>query len=198
MGVAFIKGMQGNDPYYLKAIATPKHFMANNEEERRHTGSSDVDMRSMFEYYLPAFKQAIVEGKAYSIMGAYNELNHVPCNANTFLLNDLLRRNWGFEGYVVSDCGAVNDMAFGHRFFKTGAEAAARSILAGCDLDCGTEYRDYLPEALKKVYWKKKILIALWKESSLHGLSWANLIHLKLFRTAQLQKINLITKKSVI
>jgi beta-glucosidase len=150
MGVAFIKGMQGNDPYYLKAVATPKHFMANNEEERRHSGSSDVDMRSMFEYYLPAFKQAIVEGKAYSIMGAYNEVNHVPCNANTFLLTDLLRRNWGFEGYVVSDCGAVNDMLFGHRFFKTGAEAAARSILAGCDLDCGIEYRQFLQEALDK------------------------------------------------
>jgi beta-glucosidase len=150
MGVAFIKGMQGNDPYYLKTVSTPKHFMANNEEARRHTGSSDVDMRSMFEYYLPAFKQAIVEGKAYSIMGAYNEVNHVPCNANTFLLTDLLRRNWEFEGYVVSDCGAVNDMVFGHRFFKTGAEAAARSILAGCDLDCGIEYRQYLQEALAK------------------------------------------------
>ena len=137
MGVAFVKGMQGDDPYYLKTISTPKHFMANNEEERRHTGSSDVDMRSMFEYYLPAFHQAIVEGKAYSIMGAYNEVNHVPCNANTFLLTDLLRRKWGFEGYVVSDCGAVNDMVYGHHFFKTGAEAAARSILAGCDLDCG-------------------------------------------------------------
>jgi beta-glucosidase len=150
MGVAFVKGMQGDDPYYLKTVSTPKHFMANNEEERRHTGSSDVNMRSMFEYYLPAFHQAIVEGKAYSIMGAYNEINHVPCNANTFLLNDLLRRTWGFEGYVVSDCGAVNDMVFGHRFFKTGAEAAARSILAGCDLDCGTEYRQNLQEALDK------------------------------------------------
>ena len=98
MAVSFVKGMQGDDPYYLKAVATPKHFMANNEEERRHTGSSDVDMRCMFEYYLSAFKQAIVEGKAYSIMGAYNEVNHVPCNANTFLLTDLLRRSWGFEG----------------------------------------------------------------------------------------------------
>jgi beta-glucosidase len=148
MGVAFVKGMQGNDPYYLKTVSTPKHFMANNEEERRHTGSSDVDMRSMFEYYLPAFHQAIVEGKAYSIMGAYNEVNHVPCNANTFLLTDLLRRQWGFEGYVVSDCGAINDMIYGHKYFKTGAEAAARSILAGCDLDCGGEYRRYLQEAL--------------------------------------------------
>ena len=150
MGVAFVKGMQGNDPYYLKTVSTPKHFMANNEEERRHTGSSDVDMRSMFEYYLPAFHQAIVEGKAYSIMGAYNEVNHVPCNANPFLLTDLLRRSWGFEGYVVSDCGAIFDMLYGHHFFKTGAEAAARSILAGCDLNCGVEYRRFLQQALNE------------------------------------------------
>jgi beta-glucosidase len=150
MGVAFIKGMQGDDPYYLKTVSTPKHFVANNEEERRHTGSSDVDMRSLFEYYLPAFHQAIVEGKAYSIMGAYNELNHVPCNANSFLLTDLLRRNWGFEGYVVTDCGAIFDMLFGHQFFKTGAEAVARSILAGCDLNCGDAYRRFLPEALSE------------------------------------------------
>lgn len=148
MAVAFVQGMQGNDPYYLKTVSTPKHFMANNEEERRHTGSSDVDMRSMWEYYLPAFRQSIVEGRAYSIMGAYNEVNHVPCNANMFLLNDLLRRTWGFEGYVVSDCGAINDIVFGHNFFKTGAQAAARSILAGCDLCCGEEYREYLQEAL--------------------------------------------------
>ena len=150
MGVAFVQGMQGADPYYLKTVSTPKHFMANNEEERRHTGSSDVDMRSMFEYYLPAFKQAVIEGQAYSIMGAYNEVNHVPCNANMFLLNDLLRRNWGFAGYVVSDCGAINDMIYGHRFFATGAEAAARSVLAGCDLSCGAEYREYLQEALDR------------------------------------------------
>ena len=148
MGVAFVKGMQGDDPYYLKTVSTPKHFIANNEEERRHTGSSDVDMRSLFEYYLPAFHQAIVEGKAYSIMGAYNELNHVPCNANMFLLNDLLRRKWGFEGYVVSDCGGIFDMLYGHHFFQTGAEAVAGSILAGCDLNCGMAYRQYTQEAL--------------------------------------------------
>jgi beta-glucosidase len=150
MAVAFVEGMQGTDPYYLKTVASPKHFVANNEEARRHTGSSDVDMRSMFEYYLPAFKQAIVEGKAYSIMGAYNEVNHVPCNANTFLLTDLLRHDWGFQGYVVSDCGAISDMIYGHHFFKTGAEAAARSIRAGCDLDCGSEYRQYVKEALEQ------------------------------------------------
>jgi beta-glucosidase len=148
MGVAFVKGMQGDDPYYLKTVSTPKHFVANNEEERRHTGSSDVDMRSLFEYYLPAFQQAVVEGKAYSVMGAYNELNHVPCNANVFLLNDLLRRKWGFEGYVVSDCGAIADMVYGHQIYKTGAEAVAKSILAGCDLNCGLMYRLHIQEAL--------------------------------------------------
>ena len=150
MGVSFVKGMQGNDPYYFKTIATPKHFLANNEEERRHTGSSDVDMRCMFEYYLPAFKNAIIEGKAYSLMGAYNEVNHVPSNANYFLMNDLLRREWGFQGYVVSDCGAINDMVYGHHFFATNAEASAQSILAGCDLDCGFEYRDGLKKALEQ------------------------------------------------
>lgn len=158
MGVEFVKGMQGDDPYYLKTVSTPKHFMANNEEERRHTGSSDLDMRTMYEYYLPAFHQAIVEGKAYSIMGAYNEVNHVPCNANTFLLTDLLRRAWGFDGFVVSDCGAVSDMLDGHHFFKTGAEAAARSVLAGCDLDCGVEYRQYLKEALTQGLLEEKDL----------------------------------------
>ena len=149
MGVAFVKGMQGNDPYYLKTVATPKHFVANNEEARRHSGSSDVDMRSLFEYYLPAFKAAIMEGKAYSIMGAYNEVNHVPVNANSFLLTDLLRRTWGFDGYVVSDCGAIGDEVIPHRYFKSGAEAVAASIKAGCDLDCGVEYREYSKEALR-------------------------------------------------
>ena len=152
MGVAFVKGMQGDNPYYLKTVSTPKHFIANNEEARRHTGSSDVDMRSLYEYYLPAFHHAIVDGKAYSIMGAYNELNGVPCNANTFLLTDLLRHKWGFKGYVVSDCGAIDDMVYNHHFFKTGAEAAARSILAGCDLNCGVTYRRDLNEALNKGY----------------------------------------------
>lgn len=148
MGVAFVKGMQGEHPYYLKTVSTPKHFIANNEEERRHTGSSDVDMRSLYEYYLPAYRQAVIEGKAYSIMGAYNELNQVPCNANSFLLTDLLRRQWDFAGFVVTDCGAINDMLYGHHFFKTGAEAVARSIRAGCDMSCGQEYREYLQEAL--------------------------------------------------
>ncbi|UCH15152.1 MAG: glycoside hydrolase family 3 C-terminal domain-containing protein [Bacteroidales bacterium] len=148
MGVAFVRGMQGEHPYYLKTIATPKHFIANNEEIRRHTGSSDVDMRSLWEYYMPGFERTVVEGKAYSVMGAYNELNHVPCCGNYFLLTDVLRRKWGFKGYVVSDCGAIHDMVSGHHFFETGAQASARGILAGCDLNCGGYYSQYLLEAI--------------------------------------------------
>ncbi len=150
MGVAFVTGMQGNHPFYLKTVSTPKHFIANNEEIRRHSGSSDVDMRSLWEYYMPAFQRMIVEGKAFSIMGAYNELNQEPCCGNYYLLTDILREKWGFEGYVVSDCGAINDMVSGHHFYETGAEAAARGILAGCDLNCGDYYSRYLHEALER------------------------------------------------
>ncbi len=149
MAVAFVTGMQGDHPFYLKTVSTPKHFIANNEEIRRHSGSSDVDMRSLWEYYMPAFRQAIVEGKAFSIMGAYNELNQEPCCGNYYLLTDILREKWGFEGYVVSDCGAIHDMVSGHHFYETGAEAAARGILAGCDLNCGNFYSSYLREALE-------------------------------------------------
>ena len=149
MGVAFVTGMQGDHPFYLKTVSTPKHFIANNEETRRHSGSSDVDMRSLWEYYMPAFQNTIIEGKAFSIMCAYNELNQEPCCGNYYLLKDVLRDKWGFEGYVVSDCGAINDMVYGHHYFETGTEAAARSILAGCDLNCGEYYGLYLHEALE-------------------------------------------------
>ncbi len=149
MAVANVTGMQGENPFYLKTVSTPKHFIANNEEMRRHSGSSDVDMRSLWEYYMPAFQQAIVEGKAFSIMGAYNELNQEPCCGSYYLLTDILRGKWGFEGYVVSDCGAIHDMVSGHHFYETGAEAAARGILAGCDLNCGNYYSNHLHEALE-------------------------------------------------
>jgi beta-glucosidase len=149
MGVAFVNGMQGDHPFYLKTVSTPKHFIANNEEIRRHSGSSEVDMRSLWEYYMPAFQHTVVFGKAFSIMCAYNELNQEPCCGNYYLLTDILRKKWGFEGYVVSDCGAINDMISGHHLYETGVEAAARGILAGCDLNCGDCYSSYLHEALE-------------------------------------------------
>jgi len=110
MAVAFVKGFQGDDPKYLKAVATAKHFVANNSEYNRHTGSSDVSERWLREYYLPAFKAAVTEGGVYSIMTAYNQVNGTPASANSWLLNDILRKEWGFEGFVVSDCGAVCDV----------------------------------------------------------------------------------------
>ncbi len=150
MGVAFVRGLQGNDSQYLKLVATPKHFAVNNEESIRHTGSADVDERQLREYYLSQFQACVEEGKAWSVMGAYNAVNGVPCCANTKLLNEILRKEWGFQGYVVSDCGAIQDMFKGHKFFQTPEEAAAAGIKAGCDLNCGQVYQKYLTKAVKR------------------------------------------------
>ena len=150
MGVAFIKGMQGDNPDYFKTIATPKHFVANNEEDRRHSGSSDVDMRSLWEYYMPAFEAAITEGKAYSIMSAYNAINQVPASANNYMLDQVLRKRWDFNGYVVSDCGAVSDVFENHHYSESAPKAVAKTLKAGCDLNCGGYYREYLEEAYNK------------------------------------------------
>ena len=95
MGVAFIEGLQGEDPTYLKTVATAKHFVANNEENRRLGGSATVDDMSLREYYFPAFQAAITTAKAASVMGAYNALNGIPCCANSYLLTDILRKEWG-------------------------------------------------------------------------------------------------------
>lgn len=149
IGIAFVKGIQGNDPIYLKAVATPKHYVANNEEYRRHYGSSEVDEKSLREYYLPAFKACITEGGAYSIMGAYNALNGIPCCCNTMLLDDVLRKEWGFQGFVVSDCGAIWDIYANHKFASTQAEASAKGVKAGCELNCGGSYQNTLESAVK-------------------------------------------------
>jgi len=162
MAVAYVKGMQGNDPKYLKTVATVKHFVANNSEYNRHTGSSDVSERFLREYYLPAFKAAITEGGAYSVMSAYNAVNGVPASANEWLLNDILRGEWGFKGYVVSDCGAVSDIVHGHKFETDPVKAVALSAKAGTDLECETceteqfLYDKYLLNAVNKGYITEK------------------------------------------
>lgn len=150
LGVAFVKGLQGNDKKYLKLVATPKHYAANNEEYRRHSGSSEVPEELLQEYYLPQFKACVVEGKAYSIMGAYNAVNGVPSCANPYLLEVLLRDEWGFKGFVVSDCGAIDDIFTQHHYVATGEEAAAVALKSGCDLNCGDTYKKYLKSALDK------------------------------------------------
>ena len=158
MAVAFVNGFQGNDDHYLKAVATVKHFVANNSEFNRHTGSSDVSDRWLREYYFPAFKAAITEAGAYSVMSAYNAVNGTPVSANPWLLTDVLRREWGFKGYVVSDCGAVSDVVHGHEYETEKEKAVALTAKAGTDLECETceteqfLYDKYLPGAVEKGY----------------------------------------------
>jgi len=150
LGVQFIKGLQGNDPKYLKVIATPKHFAANNEEHNRFECNPQISERILREYYLPAFETCIKDGKAASIMSAYNAINNVPCTANPWLLQKVLRKDWGFNGYVVSDCGGPELLVTQHKFVKTKEEAAVVSIKAGLDLECGDNvYMEPLQQAYK-------------------------------------------------
>jgi beta-glucosidase len=145
--VAYVHGLQGRDPKFLKAVATPKHYVGNNSEYNRHNGSSDIDEQLLHEYYLPGFEAAVREGGAFSVMSAYNEVNGVPASANPLLLKDILRGAWGFKGYVVSDCDAVWDIANNHHWTDSIAQAAGRALLAGTDLNCGSTYPNELGNA---------------------------------------------------
>ncbi len=150
LGVAFVKGLQGNNPNYLKTIATPKHYVVHSGPEKdRHVFDADVTERDFMDTYLPAFEATIKEGKAYSIMGAYNRFRGESCSGSDTLLNQILRKQWGFKGYVVSDCGAIDDIYLNHKIVPTGAEAAAIGVLGGCDLECGRTYEN-LKEAVNK------------------------------------------------
>ncbi len=141
MGVTFVRGLQGDDPRYLKLVATPKHFAVHSgPESSRHHFDARVNDRDLRETYLPAFEACVKEAGAASIMGAYNRTNGEPCCASPTLLDKILRQEWGFDGYVVSDCWAINDIFGGHGVVKTPAEAAALAVKTGCDLECGCAY----------------------------------------------------------
>ena len=151
MGVAFVTGMQGDDAKYLRVISTPKHFAVHSgPEPTRHMIDAEVSKHDMKDTYLPAFRAAVTEGKAGSVMCAYNRINGEPACANTFLLKDQLRRAWKFNGYVVSDCDAIVDVFNGHHFAKSMAEAAAVSMKTGMDNECAdfftkaTDNSDYV------------------------------------------------------
>ncbi len=147
MGVAFVTGMQGDDPHYLKVVATPKHYAVHSgPEPLRHTFDAKVSEHDMVDTYLPAFKAAIVEGKADSIMCVYNSVNGAPGCASTDLLQKRLRDQWGFQGFVVSDCGAVGDIFRSHKFSATQGAASVAAVKAGTDLTCGGEYRSLIDE----------------------------------------------------
>jgi len=147
MAVAFVTGMQGSDPRYLKVVSTPKHYAVHSgPEPERHAFDARVSERDLIDTYLPAFRTAVVEGGAESIMCVYNSVNGAPGCASADLLQKRLRDEWGFEGYVVSDCGAIGDIHRNHHYTPTLGEAAVRAVQAGTDLTCGTEYRTLVDE----------------------------------------------------
>jgi beta-glucosidase len=149
MGVAFVRGLQGDDARYLKLAATLKHFAVNNVEKDRQRLSAKVDERTLHEYWLPHFRACVVEGKVCSLMASYNAINGTPNNMNRLLLTDILKKQWGFQGFVVSDLGGVGTMVRGHERGKMDfTDAVARSLEAGCDFS-DKEFMDNIPAAVR-------------------------------------------------
>jgi beta-glucosidase len=139
--IAFVQGIQGDDPVYFKAIATPKHYAVHSGPEAlRHQFDAVVTDQDLYTTYLPQFEAAFREGHAHSVMSAYNAVNGVPDSCNKRLLTDILRTQWGFDGYVVSDDGSVADIFSNHRYAANGVETSALAVKAGNDLDSGTTY----------------------------------------------------------
>ena len=150
IGVAFVKGLQGSDPKYLKLVSTLKHCAVNNVEKDRQRLSASVSERMLYEYWLPHFRDCIVEGQVQSVMASYNAINGVPNNINKPLLTGILKEQWGFQGFVVSDLGGVNTMVKGHADGKmTFEDAVAQSLIAGCDFS-DKEFMTYVPAAVRK------------------------------------------------
>lgn len=144
MAVAFVTGLQGNDPHYLETVATPKHFaLYSGPEPLRHQFNAKVSPHDLEDTYMRAFRAAIVQGHADSLMCSYNAVDGVPSCANTMLLEQTLRRGWGFDGYVTSDCGAISDFYSpnGHHYSPDAAHASAAAMEAGTDTNCGDSYK---------------------------------------------------------
>ena len=141
MGVAFVTGLQGDDPRYVKVDATAKHYAVHSgPEATRHFFDVHPSEQDLYETYLPAFRALVQEAHVDAVMGAYNRVNGESASASPRLLSDILRNDWGFKGYVVSDCDSVDDIFTQHKIVATAEEAAALGIKAGLDLNCGTTY----------------------------------------------------------
>ena len=162
MAVQFVEGLQGDDPKYLKVVSTVKHFAVHSgPEPARHTFDARISDRDLFETYLPHFRTGIMESHAYSVMCAYNRLDGKACCGSSRLLTKILRDRWGFDGYVVSDCGAIHDIYASHKIVDTPAEAAALAVKAGCDLNCGKTYNGLLEAVEKKLITEEQIDVAV-------------------------------------
>jgi beta-glucosidase len=152
LGVAYVTGMQGDDPKYYRAIATPKHYAVHSgPEPTRHFADVDVSKHDEVDTFEPGFRAAITEGKAGSVMCAYNAINGEPACASQFLMQDQLRGKWGFQGYVVSDCDAVRDVAANHRYRATQAQGVAISVIRGMDNECVT-FTERFGEPVEKAF----------------------------------------------
>ena len=150
MGVQFVKGLQGSHAKYFKVISTPKHYAVHSgPEPERHRFDAVINQRDLYDTYLPAFEACVKEAGAYSVMCAYNRFMGEPCCANDTLLRKILRQDWGFKGYIVSDCGAVYDIYKFHKLVDTADKASAMTVKAGTDLECGTDYAS-LVKAVKQ------------------------------------------------
>ena len=150
LGVAFIEGVQGNDPKYMEAMACAKHYAVHSgPEPERHSMNVNPPERDFYETYLPQFEMAVRDAHVGGVMGAYNSVFGSPACANPLMLTEILRQRWGFEGYIVSDCGAIGDIYLHHKFVTTPEQAAAVAVKAGCDICCGNEY-DPLVNAVKQ------------------------------------------------
>ncbi len=151
LGAAFVRGLQGDHPTYLKAAACAKHYAVHSGPEKdRHTFDAIVSRRDLYDTYLPAFKKLVVEANVESVMGAYNRTNGEPCCASPLLLGEILRGEWGFTGHVVSDCGALADIHSTHKYTRDGVESAALALKEGCDIGCDCVYTDHLAEAIQR------------------------------------------------
>jgi beta-glucosidase len=165
IGIQFVKGIQGNDPDVMLAMACAKHYAVHSGPEAdRHRMDVRLSDRDLYETYLPQFERVVREGKVAGVMGAYNSVNGVPCCSSPFLLDELLRKKWGFDGYVVSDCDAVADIWRPnlHHFVNTPEEAAAAAVKAGCNLCCGGDYNSLVRAAQQNLVTEKDIDNALY------------------------------------
>ncbi len=162
MGAAMVHGLEGSDPFYLKAVACAKHYAVHSGPEgNRHVFDARVSPHDLWDTYLPAFRELVVKAKVHGVMCAYNRLDGQPCCGHNELLQDILRNQWHFNGYVTSDCWAVNDFAHNHKTHSNDTEAVADAVLSGTDLECGNLYPRLVQAVEQGIITEKEINVSL-------------------------------------
>lgn len=162
MGSAIVRGLEGNDPYYLKAVACAKHFAVHSgPEANRHSYDARTSWYDLWDTYLPAFHELVTKAKVHGVMCAYNRWEGQPCCGNNKLLQDILRNQWEFDGYVTSDCWAVNDFTSFHKTHSNVTDAVVDAVLNGTDMECGGSYQKLLQGVQRGRISEKEINVSL-------------------------------------